>query len=76
MRDRYSCILPDSSLNSHQKRRKVIKIMTFVHWISLYKMALACNVDVDKSKDKMLISGCNVLPRNVMQTNLGPSWRF
>ena len=27
--DRYSCILPDSSLKLHRKRRKVIKIIVF-----------------------------------------------
>ena len=27
--DRCSCILPDSSLNSHRKRRKIFKIIVF-----------------------------------------------
>ena len=39
-------------------------------------MISANNVDVNKRVDKMLIPGRNVLPHNVMQTNLGPSWGF
>ena len=56
----------------------------FVRCISLYKIASdaklnvkdvisANNVNVNKSTDKMLISGRNILPRNVKQTILRPS---
>ena len=30
----------------------------------------ANNVDINKTTDKMLIPGCNILPRNILQTNL------
>ena len=36
----------------------------------------ASNADVYNSIDKIFIPGRNVLPRNVMQTNLGPFWGF
>ena len=36
----------------------------------------AYNADVNKIIDKMLILSRNVLPRNVMQTSLGPPWGF
>ena len=84
MCDHYSCILPDSNLQSHQKRRKNIKIIRFrkldlfvQNGVSLQnRTSSANNDDFNKSIDKTLISGCNVLPHNVLQTNLGLSWGF
>ena len=75
----YSCILPDSSLKSHRKRGKVIKIIVFrTKWHRLAKSnvkdILSTNsVDFNKSIDKKLIRDHNILLCNIMQTNLGPS---
>ena len=49
-----------------------LNIRTPNQFVVIMLKFLSCKVDVDKSKDKMLISGRNVLPRNIMQTNLGP----
>ena len=78
MYDRYSCILPDSNLKMHQKswkKKTLNNRILFIRslctkWCQLAKSNVndvisANNVDVNKSIDKMLTLG-----RNIMQTNL------
>ena len=88
MGDCSSCILPDSSLKLHRKCRKVIAIIVF-HMLNLIvqngvslqnqpskDIISPNNVDINKSIDKMIIPSHNILPHNIMQTNLGLSWLF
>ena len=74
-------ILPDSSLKSHQKCRKVLKIILLcmtnlfilffskLSWLAKSNVKdISCTniVGVNKCIDKMIIPGCNILPHNVM----------
>ena len=74
----YSCILPDLSpklLESHYNNC-ISYIESCKKWHELAKSNVsdiisAINVDINKSIDKIIIPGRNVLPHNVMQINLG-----